>query len=356
MPLTLRLLLVSLLGLGFSCTRKAGPAEEASRLVQAWMEDTHAVGVAVSVGSDGEIIWSQGFGYADLEQEVPVDPAVTRFRVGSVAKSMTATAVGILYEAGKLDLDAPVRNYVPGFPEKPGVITARLLGGHIAGIRHYQGEENLSNVPYASVEAGLAIFKDDPLLHPPGSKYHYSSYGFNLLSAVVEAAAGEDFLTVLDERVFTPFGMKHTGADEIYPIIPGRGRYYWVEEDGTVYNAPAVDNSYKWAGGGLLSTSEDLVRFGFGYLNHTVLGKETTALLWTPQTLTTGEQTDYGIGWRRGENHTGRPWVGHGGGSVGGSTRFEIYPGENLVVAVISNRSGQDWNDISYQIAELFLD
>ncbi|MCB1124073.1 MAG: beta-lactamase family protein [Verrucomicrobiae bacterium] len=188
MQLSLRLLLVFILLAGFSCAPKPGPAEKASELVQAWMEETHAVGVTVSVGRDGEIIWSQGFGYADLEQDVPVDPGKTLFRVGSVAKSMTATAVGILYEAGKLDLDAPVQTYVPGFPQKQGVITPRLLGGHIAGIRHYQGDENLSNVPYDSVTASLAIFKDDPLLHAPGSKYHYSSYGFNLLSAVVEGA------------------------------------------------------------------------------------------------------------------------------------------------------------------------
>lgn len=356
MQLSLRLLLVFILLAGFSCAPKPGPAEKASELVQAWMEETHAVGVTVSVGRDGEIIWSQGFGYADLEQDVPVDPGKTLFRVGSVAKSMTATAVGILYEAGKLDLDAPVQTYVPGFPQKQGVITPRLLGGHIAGIRHYQGDENLSNVPYDSVTASLAIFKDDPLLHAPGSKYHYSSYGFNLLSAVVEGASGEDFLSFMDEEVFKPFDMQHTVADKVYSIIPGRGRYYWVDDAGTVSNAPAVDNSYKWAGGGLISTSEDLVRMGFGYLNHTVLKPETTKLLWTPQTLTNGEQTDYGIGWRRGENHTGRPWVGHGGGSVGGSTRFEIYPEENLVVAVISNRSDQDWNDISFKVAELFLE
>jgi len=143
-------------------------------------------GFAVAVAVDGKIVWSEAFGYADLEAKRPATPE-TQFRIGSVSKPLTADAVAQLYEAGKLDLDAPVQRYVPTFPQKGAPITTRLLGGHLAGIRHYKGAEFTLNQHFASVTAGLAIFKDDSLVAPPGTRFSYSSYGFNLIGAVVEA-------------------------------------------------------------------------------------------------------------------------------------------------------------------------
>ena len=331
----------------------ANTAEDTVALVEAWMEDTRAVGVTVSVGRSGELIWSQGFGYADLEQQVPVDPGKTLFRVGSVAKPMTAAAVGLLMEQQKLDLDVPVQRYVPSFPEKEGIITARLLAGHLAGIRHYKGDEMFNNEHFETVTKGLRIFQDDPLIHPPGSRYSYSSYGYNLLSAVVEGASKRDFLEYMSEHVFEPLGMKNTHADHVYSILPGRGRYY-VRHGGTTVNAPAVDNSYKWAGGGLLSTSEDLVTFGFAHLGTSLLKEETIRLLWTPQETSKGKQTNYGIGWRIEEDDSGRSYIGHNGGSVGGATVFRIYPEKNLVIAMISNLSGHKYKNIPDQIVAQF--
>lgn len=119
-----------------------------------------------------------------------VNPAKTLFRIGSVAKSMTAYAAAQLFDTGKLDIDAPVQKYVPDFPEKQSVITSRQLLGHLSGIRHYGRDEFVSRVHYENVNAGLVIFKDDLLLSAPGEAYSYSSYGYNLLSAVIESAAG----------------------------------------------------------------------------------------------------------------------------------------------------------------------
>src|SRR6267378_3950851 len=135
-------------------------------------------------------MYSEGFGYADLEERVPVWPT-TKFRIGSISKPLTATALVQLVEAGKLDLDAPVQKYVPSFPEKGAVITTRMLAGHLAGIRHYQGDEFNIQKHYANVLDGVKIFENDPLVSPPGTKFNYSSYGYNLLSAVVESAASE---------------------------------------------------------------------------------------------------------------------------------------------------------------------
>ena len=349
------LLLGTILLIGSSCTPKPTPGDQAATLVNELMAETPAVGITVSVGVKGEIVWSQGFGYADLEQKVPVYPDRTRFRVGSVAKPMSAMAVAQLYEQGKLDLDVSIQQYVPSFPEKEGSITPRLLAGHLGGIRHYQGNENLNYKRYETVLDGLAIFQDDQLLHAPGSKYSYSSYGYNLLSAVVEGASGQSFLEYMDEHVFGPLGMDHTEADQIYPIIPDRGRYY-VVNNGAIINAPAVDNSYKWAGGGLLSTSDDLLRFGFAHLHNEFLKAETIELLWTSQKTTLGEKTDYGIGWASGVDKADRNWVGHNGGSVGGTTVFRIYPESGVVIALISNRSGQPFQDLPGKIAGLFME
>ncbi|MDA0347553.1 MAG: serine hydrolase [Verrucomicrobia bacterium] len=340
---------------GSSYRLTANPGDQAVALVNDWMAETQTVGITVSVGVKGEIVWSQGFGYSDLEQQVPVYPDRTRFRVGSVAKPMTATAIGLLYEQGKLDLDAPVQTYVPSFPEKQGIVTTRLLAGHLAGIRHYKGNEVQNSKRYESVLEALSIFKDDPLIHAPGLGYSYSSYGFNLLSAVIERASGQNYLEYMDDHVFGPMGMDHTEADQVYSIIPNRGRYYAIYGD-QLNNAPAVDNSYKWAGGGFISTSDDLVRFGFAYLGNEILKAETIKLLWTSQKSSAGEVIDYGIGWRSGIDDAGRSWIGHNGGSVGGSTIFKIYPGEGVVIALISNLSNQKWNDLEENITALFLE
>jgi CubicO group peptidase (beta-lactamase class C family) len=170
-----------------------GPvALKAHAVMQAFFDASDTPGLAVAVGMDGEVVWSAGFGYADLEQGVAVDPAATLFRIGSVIKPMTAHAVAQLVHAGKLDLDAPVQDYVPGFPHKRAPVTTRHLLAHLSGIRHYGGDEFLGRDKYETVNAGLAIFKDDPLLHEPGERYLYSSYGYNLAGAVVEGAAGQE--------------------------------------------------------------------------------------------------------------------------------------------------------------------
>jgi serine beta-lactamase-like protein LACTB len=132
-------------------------AEQAHTLMQEFFDASDTPGLAVSVGLGGTIIWSEGFGYADLEQLVKVDPARTKLRIGGVIKPMTAHAVAQLVQAGKLDLEAPVQTYVPGFPQKRGPITTRQLLAHLSGIRYYRGEEFLNRNHYESVAAGSVM-------------------------------------------------------------------------------------------------------------------------------------------------------------------------------------------------------
>ena len=232
---------------------------------------------------DGKIVFSEGFGYADLEQPVPVLWPATKFRFGSVSKPLTAAALVELVEQGKLDLDAPIQKYVPSFPDKGAVITSRMLAGHLGGIRHYKDNEFFNSQHYDNVVAGLGIFQDDPLVSPPGTKFNYSSYGFNLLSVAIEKACAEDFLSCMRDLVFSPLGLRSTVADQPSELIEQRARFYTHWKDKPLENSPYTDNSYKWAGGGFLSTSEDLVQFGNALLEPGYLKKESLALLFTSQ-------------------------------------------------------------------------
>src|SRR5438552_4211155 len=295
-------------------------------------------GLQVAVAVGGKLVWSEAFGYADLAREVPVT-AESQFRIGSVSKPLTAAAVALLYEQGKLDLDAPVQRYVPAFPTKPYPITTRELAGHLAGIRHYRGDEFRLNRHFDTVVEGLSIFEDDSLLFPPGTKFSYSSYGWNLISAVVEGASGETFLRYISDHVFRPLGMTRTAPDRVDSLIPHRTQFYDRDTTGRFTLSPRVDNSYKWAGGGFVSTAEDLVKFGSALLQPGFLRRETLDLLFTSQRTNAGEETGYGIGWFLRTDSLGHHWAFHGGSAVGGTAVFGLDRDSHVVVALLTNLS-----------------
>jgi serine beta-lactamase-like protein LACTB len=330
--------------------------EFARMLIAAVMEESGTPGMSVAVGIDGAIVWAEGFGYADVENRAPVWEE-TKFRIGSVSKPLTAAAVGLLMEEGKFDLDAPVQRYVPTFPEKRWPITTRQVAGHLAGIRHYDGMEMLSTARYETVSDGLEIFQNDTLLFEPGDRFSYSTYGWSLISAAIEGASGQDFLSYMQENVFDPLEMLHTVADYTDSIIPHRTRFYQRTGNGRVVNAPYVDNSNKWAGGGFLSTPSDLARFGFAHFGEELLRSETIHKLWTPQTTNAGESTGYGIGWSVGVSGGVVVRAGHTGGSVGGTAGFETRPQQGTVVAIVGNLSQAPTGGIIVGLmTEAFLD
>ncbi len=333
-----------------------GGAIQLSRaIVELGMFRTLAPGAQIAVSRAGRTVWSESFGCADVELDVGV-ASDSRLRIGSVSKPLTAAALGLLVEEGRVDLDLPVQTYVPDFPRKAWPITTRQLAGHLAGIRHYEAGEFEIRDHYDSVHAGLAIFQKDALLFEPGTEFSYSSYGWNLIAAVIEGASGEPFLAFMQRRVFAPAGMTHTAADDPTPILPGRARFYTRDETtGAVVNAAYVDNSYKWAGGGFLSTAEDLVAFGNALLEGRLVKPETLALLWTSQKTKDGKDTDYGIGWTVDRDSKGRRRVRHSGGAMGGTANLVIYPEERLVVALLVN-SDESFTGRAPSIAEVFLD
>ena len=328
--------------------------EEARALVRADLAARGYPGIAIAVSVDGATVWSEGFGYANLEHRVPMWPSV-KFRVGSISKSLTAAAAARLVEDGRLDLDAPIQQYVPSFPEKAHPITTRQLGGHLAGIRHYQGDENFIRDPYPTVLDGLSIFADDPLLHEPGTAFAYTSYGFNLLSAVVEGAAKKPFLDTMREAVFRPLGLRDTVADFVTPIIPGRTSYYVRDDAGRVVNAPWVNNSYKWAGGGFLSTTEDVLAFANAHLDDGYLSEASRKLLFTEQRTRDGEGVGYGFGWFIRTREDGRRLLSHSGGSVGGTSLMVMEPESRVVVVGLINLTRAN-NGVVREVLDLFID
>jgi len=329
--------------------------EDAREAVHAMMSESGVPGVSVAVGIDGVIVWSEGFGWADLEQRVPVS-TLTKFRVGSVSKPMASAAMGLLLEDGRLDLDAPVQQYVPEFPEKRWTITSRQVAAHIGGVRHYRGNEMLAADRYPDVVSALDIFKDDPLLFEPGTDYSYSTYGWNLLSAVVERAAGEPFLEYMRDEVFEPLGMIHTMAGHTDSIVTNRTRFYERGTDGRILNAPYVDNSYKWAGGGFVSNTEDLIRFGTAHIEPGFFSTEALDTLFEPQFLANGESTGVGIAWRSQITPEGHHLVSHTGGSVGGTAVLLVNRDLRLVVAVLGNMSNGPIPALGRAIQRMFTD
>ncbi len=315
--------------------------DSARAILLAGMRRSGIPGASVTVLQNGRQIWSEGLGLADVENKVPVT-GLTKFRIGSVSKSIAAVAMATLVQDGKLDLDAPIQRYVPSFPAKGYPITARELAGHLAGIRHYRGDEFYSNRHYANVTSSLDIFKNDTLLFRPGEKYSYSTYGFVLLSAVMEGAAGQPFVTYVQRRVLDPIGMRNTTAEYPDSIIMNRARFYTRADSlSPIVNAPAVDLSNKWAGGGFISTTQDLARFGQAMLDARILNRSTIDMLWTTQHTSDGKPTGYGMGWGINTDSTGRRSVSHSGGSVGGTALLVVYPKEQTVFAFLFNGDGR---------------
>lgn len=338
---------------GATASYTAAIAESRQRILDT-MAALRIPGAQIAVIKDGRLIWSEGFGLADVEQQVPVTP-ITRFRIASVSKPVTSVGLGLLVQEGKVDLDQPIQRYVPYFPEKPWPVTVREVAGHIAGIRHYREGEFESMKPYPTVREAVSIFADDSLLFEPGTRFSYSSYGWSLISAVIEGASGEPFLGFMERRVFGPMGMTRTIPEFPDTIISWRARpYVHADSLSPAQNAPYVDNSYKWAGGGFLSTAEDLARLGRNLLEGRLLRRETTELLWRSQTLKDGKATGYGIGWGTTTDARVHRRVGHTGGAMGGTSSLIIYPEEGLVLVLIVN-SDVTFVGLLPEIGERFL-
>ncbi|MBT5876344.1 MAG: beta-lactamase family protein [Candidatus Latescibacteria bacterium] len=321
--------------------------------IEQFLVESSTPGLSIAVQLRDHVVWAEGFGLANVEFGVPVTTE-TLFRVGSISKALTSAAVGLLHERGELDLDAPVQTYVPSFPEKKYPITTRQLGGHLSGLPHYGPEDFQNFVPYSSVVAALDKFKNRQLLFRPGDQYLYSSFGFNLISAVIEGAAGESFLLFMHDEIFDPLGMEHTVADDYRAVIPNRTSFYELNASGQLGNAPFTDNSDVWAAGGFLSTPTELVTFAHGLTTGDLLSPETLQVLFKSMTTSAGEQTGYGLGWRVRENADGQVTISHVGGHFGASAELVVSTSQGLIIAVTANMSGANVAVVLNEVGKRF--
>lgn len=336
--------------------------------VKSLMDHSQAPGLSVAVGTGNQLCYARGFGLADIENDVPVQPT-TRFRTASIAKPITAVALLSQAEDGTLDLDRDIREYVPEYEQERWTITSRQLLGHLAGVRHYKSvAESTSTTHYYSLDDALKTFSGDALLHEPGTKFRYTTFGYNLLGSVAEKSEGRSFMQLLQRRVLDPAGMSMTVADDQATVIKGRCRGYLRPKlstllqlpaghnlkAGQIYNAPLHDTSVKIPGGGLLSTPSDLVRFASAVNRRQLLNDNSVRQMWTTQVTTAGKETGYGLGWSIGE-HAGYRTVSHTGGQAGTSTVLLLLPDAGITVSLMCNLQHVSLSATAKTIAELLL-
>jgi serine beta-lactamase-like protein LACTB len=348
--------------------RAASPAPAASSPAGLAASRVHAVeaavagvmaaqkipGLSLSIVTGGELRFSAGYGQADLENEVPAT-AQTVYRLASVSKPITAVAAMQLVEQGKLDLDAPVQTYVPSFPVKAWPVTTRQLLGHLGGIRHYAEGEFESTRHFATLTEALPLFQDDPLVQEPGTRYLYSTYGYTLAGAVVEAAAGTTFADYVRKSIFEPAGMTGARVDDVFQIIPHRAQGYRKGPGGVLQNSGLADTSYKVPAGGLCGTAPDLARFAIALQNGTLVRPEPLRQMFTSLKTRDGKSTGYGLGWTLGADPQGRREVFHRGAQQRVTSLLYTQPERGLAVVLFANLegTGSPLFALARQIAEI---
>jgi len=342
----------------------AGAIEQGRHIVRAAVTGQNLPGLSVAVGAGNEIVWAEGFGWADLDKRVPVAPPM-RFRIGTASTALTSAAVGLLLEKDRLKLDEKIQTYVPEFPEKQWPVTLRQVMGHLAGVRSDDSDEGpLFTVRCEHPVEALQYFKDKSLWFEPGTQYRFSNYDWILVSAAVEDVTNEPFLSYMRKQIFKPLGMDHTEADSATEPVADRATFYFPRFAADPRYGPdpmrPLDYSCYAGSSVFLSTPSDLVRFAIAINGGKLLQPATVQLLQTSQRLPSGEETGYGLGWDlETVALSGKQTrlVGHDGDSLGGRVAsFMTFPEHGIVVSVMSNISYADTFGVAVKIAQAFAE
>lgn len=358
---------------------------QARRILALLPDALNVPSASVAVAVNGEIIWSEAVGYADLALKKPATPQ-TIYRIGSTSKAVTATALMIAVQEKKLDLYQSVPELLKNYPQKQWDFNTAQLLSHTAGLPDYEDlglkglfYSALNAKDFTSVEEGITLFKDIPLLYEPGTHFKYNSFDIVLASLVLERVTGTSFSDFLQSRLFQVLDMQHTFPDRGGKKPEGRAEFYETSEHDRFrvwhtfgFPKPEQNLSYKWAGGGLLSTPTDLVKMGNALLNDTLLfNRKVRDTFFTPQHLRNGEinEQNYALGWRSNTAYTSacfppdtpKVWIVHHAGVSKGSMNFLcLFPNENVVIDVaVNGRSDKVnfppfWN-FTMEIAAPFL-
>ncbi len=344
---------------------------KADTLLDALIVEKKIPGLAITVLKEGKTLFQKGYGFADLETKNRIDPRKTIFRIASVSKNIAATALAHMVNEGILDLDTSFYNYVPYYPKKKWDFSIRQLASHTAGIRGYQGAEYALNKPY-TIRESIKIFAGDSLLFEPGTDYLYNSYDWVLISLAMQEASGVPFEEYVQEKVLDSLGMKNTFAPTAVRSNGDENLLEQEDPDSTPLDvtervvkfysknrlgfrtAIPVNNYYKLAGGGYLSTAEDIAKFGQAYLDGNILNKEVLSPFLTSEIIN-GSKTYYGLGWQVSEDNQGRPFFGHIGNGVGGYSNFFVYPDQQMVLAILTNCTNPNIQNELDEVVDTFL-
>jgi CubicO group peptidase (beta-lactamase class C family) len=315
------------------------------QVVQSYVPDKNFMG-SVLVAQDGKILLDKGYGFANLEWEIPNTPT-TKYRLGSITKQFTAASILLLEERGKLKVEDPVKKYIPDAPAAWDKITIFHLLTHTSGIPSFtsfpdfESKEAQPMTPEKLVE----WFRDKPLEFQPGEKWNYSNSGYILLGYLLEKISGQSYSDFVQQNIFTPLGMKDSGYDSNSAVIAHRAAGYAPGKDGPV-NAGFVHMSIPFSAGALYSTTEDLLRWEQGLFGGKVLKPESLAKMTTPF------KQDYAFGLGV-ATRNGHKVIAHNGGIEGFNTSLAYYPDDKLVVVVLANLNGGAAEAIGGKLAEV---
>jgi serine beta-lactamase-like protein LACTB, mitochondrial len=309
--------------------------------------------VSAGVLYKGEIIWLGVKGFSDIENSLPAAPKSV-YRIASISKSITAVAIMQLVERGRINLDEDVRKYIPYFPAKKWKFTARQLLNHTSGIRNYRsGEEFDNKIYFQTTREVINYIAKDTLVYQPGTRYLYTTLGYNLLAAIIESVSGLSFSDYVMKNIFAPADMKSSYPDIQKMIIPGRARGYDKNSFKEFQNAALADLSIKIPGGGFLSTAEDLLKFSDNLLKGKLINRSTLDSMLVPTKLRSGRTENYGLGFSFGVDESGRKFFGHSGSGTGFISQLLIYPDENSATAHLINLRDNNLDSPAYDLAAI---
>ena len=293
-------------------------------------------GAAVIVRKDGRTVFRKGYGMANLELGVPVEPGMV-FRLGSITKQFTSVSILLLAQDGKLGLQDEVTKFLPDYPTQGRRITVEHLLTHTSGIQSYT--EMPEWLPLwrkdFTVPELIDVFKDKPMQFEPGRDWAYNNSGYILLGAIIEKVAGKSYEAFVEERIFRPLGMRSSFYDITERIIPRRIPGYHEGKDGFI-NAPYLSMTQPYAAGSLLSTVDDLALWSDAVFSGKLIDKKWLDKAFTPYKLQNGESSGYGYGWFVAD-FAGHRSIEHGGGINGFSTYEMTFPEDSLFLAILTN-------------------
>jgi CubicO group peptidase (beta-lactamase class C family) len=328
---------------------------EAVREIFQDLDDPASPGASVAVVRDGTIVYSAGFGSAQIEYQVPVT-ASTIFHVASVSKQFTAMGVLLLEADGLLSLDDDIRQHMPEVPDMGRTVTVRHLLHHTSGVRDQwellaMAGWRLDDVITKEHVRRMLSYQQE-LNFPPGEEYLYSNMGFSMLADLVERASGEPFSEFLRARVFGPLGMTSTHVhDDHEMVVPGRAYSYRAADDGYT---TAVLSSANHGATSLFTTADDLARWLDNFRHQRVGGPRVLERMTTRGVLNGGDTIGYALGVGIG-TYRGAATVSHGGSDAGFRSNVTWFPEHETGVVVLSNLASSNPALRARRVADVVL-